>query len=66
MSAEADIFLFILVFLDLSPEIDGQHGERGRHVLILDQNVVRNENMATSLAVLSVHLRAQIKENKDK
>ena len=27
--------------------------------------LVQNENMATSLAVLSVHLRAQIKEKKD-
>ena len=36
------------------------------HLEVPDHILVQNENMATSLAVLSVHLRAQIKENKDK
>ena len=34
------------------------------HLDVPDHILVQNENMATSLAVLSVHLRAQIKEKK--
>lgn len=34
------------------------------HLDVPDNILVQNENMATSLAVLSVHLRAQIKEEK--
>ena len=36
------------------------------HLDVPDHILVQNENMATSLAVLSVHLRAQIKEQKEK
>lgn len=36
------------------------------HLDVPDHILVQNENMATSLAVLSVHLRAQIKENQGK
>ena len=34
------------------------------HLDVPDNILVQNENMATSLAVLSVHLRAAIKEEK--
>ena len=34
------------------------------HLEVPDHILVQNENMATSLAVLSMHLQAQIKENK--
>ena len=34
------------------------------HLDVPDHILVQNENMATSLAVLSMHLQAQIKENK--
>ena len=34
------------------------------HLEVPDNILVQNENMATSLAVLSMHLQAQIKENK--
>ena len=36
------------------------------HLEVPENILVQNENMATSLAVLSVHLRAQIKEDKQK
>ena len=36
------------------------------HLDVPDNILVQNENMATSLAVLSVHLQAQIKEEKEK
>ena len=35
------------------------------HLDVPDGILVQNENMATSLAVLSVHLQAQIKEEKE-
>ena len=34
------------------------------HLEVPPHILVQNENMATSLAVLSMHLQAQIKENK--
>ena len=34
------------------------------HLDVPSNILVQNENMATSLAVLSMHLQAQIKENK--
>ena len=35
-----------------------------KHLTVPDNILVQNENMATSLAVLSMHLQAQIKESK--
>ena len=34
------------------------------HLEVPDHSLVQNENMATSLAVLSMHLQAQMKEKK--